>query len=59
MIAPTAQRVVIHTSDEVNRRIHSQTERRLRYFAKHTDQISARLREFNSWERIDSCRLFS
>ena len=51
MIAESALRVVNQTSDDVNRRIRSETERRLWYFAKHTDEIDARLRELDQeWD---------
>jgi hypothetical protein len=51
MIADSANRVASHTSDQVNQRVHSDTQRRLRYFAEHTDQIDARLRELDQeWD---------
>jgi hypothetical protein len=51
MIAESAQRVTNHTSDDVNRRIRSETERRLRYFADHPDEIDERLRELErEWD---------
>lgn len=51
MIAESAHRVVQHTSDEVNRRIHSETERRLQYFADHPAEIDDRLRALDKeWD---------
>lgn len=51
MVAESAKRVVNHTSEEINRRIRSESERRLRYFADHTDEIDERLRELDQeWD---------
>lgn len=51
MIANSAQRVANHTSDKVNHRIRSETERRLRHFANHPEEIDDRLRELDrEWD---------
>jgi hypothetical protein len=41
----TANRVPVHTGDEVNQRIRRQTDGNIRYYADHLDEIDDRLAE--------------
>jgi hypothetical protein len=51
MITSSARRVVDHTSDQVNSRIRSETDRRIAWFRDHPDQIDRRLRELDAeWD---------
>jgi hypothetical protein len=51
MIAESATRVVKHTSDDVNRRIQSDAERRVAYYRDHPEEIDRRLRELDAeWD---------
>ena len=51
MTPTTIDRVLIHTPDEINRRIRRETEQRGRYFADNPSEIHARLRELDEeWD---------
>jgi hypothetical protein len=51
MITRSAKRVERNTSQEVNRRIQWETERRLAYYRDHPQEIAARLRELDAeWD---------
>lgn len=50
-LSPTATRVPRHTADEYNRRIAEQTERSVRFHARHPRGIDRRLRELDrEWD---------
>jgi hypothetical protein len=47
----TRSRVPKHTSEETNRRIQWETDRRVRHFEQHKEQIPSRLRELDEeWD---------
>lgn len=51
MPVQSARRVVDHTQEQVNQRIHRETDRRIAYFRDHPDEISGRLRELDAeWD---------
>ncbi len=51
MIPTTRQRVPVHTSKAVNRRIRQQLEQTVRHLAAHPDAIERRLRELDAeWD---------
>jgi hypothetical protein len=51
MLSTTAGRVPAHTSRDINRRIAAETEASVRYYARHQDRISQRLRELDEeWD---------
>jgi len=51
MFVPTATRVSEHTQPDINRRIEQRTERILRHYRAHPDQIDDRLRELDrEWD---------
>ena len=51
IVSHSRERVPLHTPVTVNRRLQSQAEERLVYFAKHKNEISMRLRELDrEWD---------
>ncbi|MDJ0387235.1 hypothetical protein QMO56_03835 [Roseomonas sp. E05] len=51
MLPATTERVSLHTTTAVNRRIRHETEARIAYFARHPAEIPARLAELDhEWD---------
>jgi hypothetical protein len=51
MLPATTERVSAHTADVINRRIRRETEERVAYFASHSAEIPARLRQLDrEWD---------
>jgi hypothetical protein len=51
MSTTTVERVPVHTSEEINRRIQRKIARRVRYYSSHLHEIPHRLRELDEeWD---------